>query len=135
MGIVQLFVQHEPYDLNAVMCGGVSDWDARNGEFKKEFVEERVFKIIDEFAPNFSSSVVDYDALSPRDLEKIFGLYKGNIFHGAISLDQIGYNRPIKDIMGSYSTPLKGLFLCGSGAHPGGGVMGAPGRNCANVIK
>lgn len=62
-------------------------------------------------------------------------LYKGNIFHGSISLDQIGWNRPVKEMMGNYHTPLKGLMMCGSGAHPGGGVMGAPGRNCANVIK
>eukprot|EP00484_Ammonia_sp_Unknown_P007751 CAMPEP_0197076138 /NCGR_PEP_ID=MMETSP1384-20130603/211962_1 /TAXON_ID=29189 /ORGANISM="Ammonia sp." /LENGTH=645 /DNA_ID=CAMNT_0042514987 /DNA_START=24 /DNA_END=1961 /DNA_ORIENTATION=+ len=132
--VVQLFVQHAPYDLNAEKCGA-ADWDAEDGEFKKRFVERNVFAIIDEFAPGFSQSVVQYDALSPRDLEKIFGLYKGNIFHGAISLDQIGWNRPIKDIMGTYRTPLHGLYLCGSGAHPGGGVMGAPGRNCANQIK
>eukprot|EP01084_Bolivina_argentea_P118478 210209_1 len=131
--VVQLFVQHAPYDLNYDVCG-VRDWDDNNGEFKKRFVEN-VFGIIDEFAPGFSSSVVNYDALSPRDLEKIYGLYKGNIYHGCVSLDQIGWNRPIKDIMGNYSTPLKGLYLCGAGAHPGGGVMGAPGRNCANLIK
>ena len=131
--VIQLFVQHAPYDLNYEKCG-VRDWDDNNGEFKRKFVEN-VFSIIDEFAPGFSKSVKNYDALSPRDLERIFGLYKGNIFHGSISLDQIGWNRPIKDIMGNYSTPLKGLYLCGSGAHPGGGVMGAPGRNCANVIK
>jgi len=131
--VVQLFVQHAPYDLNEEKCG-VSSWDAHDGAFKKQFVEN-VFGIIDEFAPQFSKSVVDYDALSPRDLERIFGLYKGNIFHGSISLDQIGWNRPVKEMMGNYHTPLKGLFMCGSGAHPGGGVMGAPGRNCANVIK
>jgi len=131
--VVQLFVQHAPYDLNAEKCGA-SSWDAEDGAFKKRFVDS-VLGIIDEFAPSFSSSVVHCDALSPRDLERIFGLYKGNIFHGAISLDQIGWNRPVKEMMGNYHTPLKGLLMCGSGAHPGGGVMGAPGRNCANVIK
>lgn len=93
----------------------------------------RVFKIVDEFAPNFSSSIVGYDALSPLDLERIFGLYKGNIFHGALSLHQLAYLRPAPGYS-NYRTPVSGLYLCGSGAHPGGGVMGAPGRNCARAV-
>lgn len=73
------------------------------------------------------------DLLSPRDLERVFGLQGGNIFHGALSLHQLGYTRPAPGFSG-YRTPLRGLYMCGAGAHPGGGVMGAPGRNCAGVV-
>ena len=88
---------------------------------------------MDEFAPNFSGSVIGYDALSPLDLEQHFGLYKGNIFHGALGLHQLAYTRPAPGYS-DHRTPLKNLYLCGSGAHPGGGVMGAPGRNCARAV-
>ena len=73
------------------------------------------------------------DILSPLDLERIFGLHKGNIFHGSLSLHQLAYARP----MYGYSdnrTPLDGLYLSGAGCHPGGGVMGAAGRNCALAV-
>ncbi|ETO18330.1 hypothetical protein RFI_18944, partial [Reticulomyxa filosa] len=127
--IVQLFVQYAPYELNKEELG-VSSWD--DGDFKQRFAD-RVFRIIDEFAPNFSQSVLHRDLLSPRDLERVFGLHKGNIFHGALSLNQIGYCRPVSKYS-SYRTPIEGLYLCGSGTHPGGGVMGAPGKNCAKHV-
>ena len=101
-------------------------------EFKKAFVQ-RVFGVIDEFAPNFSSTVIEYDALSPLDLEREFGLHKGNIFHGSMSLHQIMYLRPTPEFCNG-TTPVDGLYLCGSGIHPGGGVMGAPGRNAARLM-
>ena len=88
---------------------------------------------MDKFAPNFSGSVLAYDALSPLDLEQIFGLHKGNIFHGALGLHQLAFMRPAPGYS-SYQMPLQGLYLCGSGATPGGGVMGAPGRNAARLV-
>jgi len=90
-------------------------------------------QVIDEYAPGFSRSVIGVDALSPLDLEKVFGLHKGSIFHGAMGLHQLGYTRPAFGYS-SYRTPLQGLYLCGAGAHPGGGVMGAPGRNSAYTL-
>jgi phytoene dehydrogenase-like protein len=89
--------------------------------------------VIDEFAPNFSSSVIGRDILSPLDLERIFGLHKGNIMHGSLALHQLGYARPAFGYS-HYRAPLKGLYMCGAGAHPGGGVMGAAGRNAAHVV-
>mmetsp|Transcript_9426 Transcript_9426/g.32624 ORF Transcript_9426/g.32624 Transcript_9426/m.32624 type:complete len:81 (+) Transcript_9426:1578-1820(+) len=73
------------------------------------------------------------DVLSPRDLETVFGLHKGNIFHGALSLHQLFHQRPVPGFS-SYEMPIPDLFLCGSGAHPGGGVSGAPGYNCAQTV-
>eukprot|EP00730_Choanoeca_flexa_P012837 TRINITY_DN4667_c0_g1_i1.p1 TRINITY_DN4667_c0_g1~~TRINITY_DN4667_c0_g1_i1.p1 ORF type:complete len:569 (+),score=125.32 TRINITY_DN4667_c0_g1_i1:26-1732(+) len=124
--VVQLFVQYAPYDLK------VGSW--ADPAFKQAFVD-RVFAIVDSFAPNFSRSVIGYDALSPLDLEQVFGLHKGNIFHGALGLHQLAFMRPAPGYS-SYSMPLQGLYFCGSGASPGGGVMGAPGRNAAmKVLK
>lgn len=110
--IAQLFVQFAPYDLDPK----VGNW--ADPAFKEMFVR-RVFSIVDEFAPGFSSSIIGYDALSPLDLERIFGLHKGNIFHGSLSLHQLGYTRPAPGIS-SYRTPLKNLCMCGAGTHPGG---------------
>ncbi|GER51177.1 pyridine nucleotide-disulfide oxidoreductase domain-containing protein [Striga asiatica] len=94
---------------------------------------ERCFDLIEEYAPGFNSSIIGYDMLTPPDLEKEFGLTGGNIFHGAMRLDSLFLLRPVNG-WSNYRTPLKGLYLCGSGAHPGGGVMGAPGRNAARVV-
>jgi phytoene dehydrogenase-like protein len=124
--VVQLFVQFAPYDIDPK----IGNW--ADQAFKTAFVN-RVFSIVDEFAPGFSNSVIGYDALSPLDLERVFGLHKGNIFHGSLSLHQLGYARPMSGYS-SYRSPLKSLYMCASGTHPGGGVMGAPGRNCAKVV-
>eukprot|EP01004_Peranema_trichophorum_P010876 NODE_970_length_2213_cov_44.560287_g829_i0.p1 GENE.NODE_970_length_2213_cov_44.560287_g829_i0~~NODE_970_length_2213_cov_44.560287_g829_i0.p1 ORF type:complete len:701 (-),score=153.25 NODE_970_length_2213_cov_44.560287_g829_i0:111-2024(-) len=124
--VVQLFVQFAPYDIDPKQ----GSW--ADPGFKNSFAD-RVFRIIDEFAPGFSESVIARDVLSPLDLERIFGLHKGNIFHGALGLHQLGYMRPVPG-WSNHRTPLKGLYICGSGAHPGGGVMGAAGRNCAQIV-
>ncbi|EGD75393.1 FAD dependent oxidoreductase [Salpingoeca rosetta] len=124
--VVQLFVQYAPYDVDPQ----VGTW--ADESFKESFVR-RVFSVVDEFAPNFSSSVIGYDALSPLDIEREFGLHKGNIFHGAMSLHQILYLRPTPEYCDG-TTPIDGLYICGSGVHPGGGVMGAPGRNAARIV-
>ncbi|XP_066324979.1 uncharacterized protein [Miscanthus floridulus] len=122
--VINLFVQYTPYKLSE------GSWQDSN--VRKAFAE-RCFSLIDEYAPGFSSSVVGYDMLTPPDLEREFGLTGGNIFHGAMGLDSLFLMRPAKG-WSDYRTPVKGLYLCGSGAHPGGGVMGAPGRNAASIV-
>ncbi|KAJ4804342.1 Pyridine nucleotide-disulfide oxidoreductase domain-containing protein 2 [Rhynchospora pubera] len=122
--VVNLFVQYTPYKL--------SEGSWRDPVVRESFAR-RCFSLIDEYAPGFSASIIGYDMLTPLDLEKEFGLTGGNIFHGAMGLDSLFLMRPTKGWSG-YRTPLKGLYLCGSGAHPGGGVMGAPGRNAASVV-
>lgn len=88
---------------------------------------------VDAHAPNFGRSVLGYEALTPLDLERRLGLVGGDIFHGALGPDQLFSARPLLG-QGSYRGALRGLYLCGSGAHPGGGVTGLPGRNAAREI-
>ncbi len=119
-----LFVQHVPYQL------ATSSWEA-----ERDRLADRVFALIDEVAPGFSESVLHREVLAPPDLERIFALRGGNIFHGAMTLDRLGFMRPLPG-SGRYRTPVRGLYLCGAGTHPGGGVMGACGRNAAlEVIR
>jgi phytoene dehydrogenase-like protein len=120
--IIGLFVQYAPYKLAR------GDWDSARAEFA-----DRCFSVIDRFAPNFSRSVLHRQVLSPLDLERRFGLTGGNIFHGAMHLHQLFGFRPVPG-WADYRTPLRGLYLCGSSAHPGGGVMGAAGRNAAQAV-
>jgi phytoene dehydrogenase-like protein len=117
--IIGLFVQYAPYRLQR------GDWDSA-----KESFADRCFDVIDRFAPNFSRSVLHRQVLSPLDLERRFALTGGNIFHGAMHLHQLFGFRPVPG-WADYRTPLRGLYLCGASAHPGGGVMGAAGRNAA----
>jgi phytoene dehydrogenase-like protein len=105
-----------------------ADWSSR----KQEAVE-RIFDVVESHAPGFRQSVIAHSALSPSDLERVFGLTGGDIFHGRLSLDQLWSARPVLG-HADYRTPVKGLYLCGSGAHPGGGVTGAPGHNCAREV-
>ncbi|XP_058766564.1 uncharacterized protein LOC131640171 [Vicia villosa] len=124
MHVINLFVQYTPYKP--------LDGDWQDHEYRESFAQ-KCFTLIDEYAPGFSTSVIGYDMLTPPDLEREFGLTGGNIFHGAMGLDSLFLMRPVKG-WSNYKTPLKGLYLCGSGAHPGGGVMGAPGRNAAHLV-
>ena len=117
--IVNLFVQYAPYRL----AGG--NWDKLKEGFADRCVAE-----INRYAPNFARSVLHRQVLSPLDLEREFGLTGGNIFQGAMPLHQLFSLRPVPG-WGDYRTPIKGLYLCGAAAHPGGGVTGAPGRNAA----
>ncbi|XP_028586421.2 pyridine nucleotide-disulfide oxidoreductase domain-containing protein 2 isoform X5 [Podarcis muralis] len=121
--VVSLFTQYTPYTL-----AGGKQWDDR----EREDYADRVFDCVEAYAPGFKASVVGRDVLTPPDLERIFGLPGGNIFHGAMSLDQLYFARPVPSYS-SYRSPVEGLYLCGSGAHPGGGVMGASGRNAARM--
>ncbi|XP_051680014.2 pyridine nucleotide-disulfide oxidoreductase domain-containing protein 2 isoform X2 [Oryctolagus cuniculus] len=122
--VISLFTQYTPYTLAAG-----KQWD----ELEKNAYADRVFDCIEAYAPGFKGSVLGRDILTPPDLERIFGLPGGNIFHGAMSLEQLYFARPVP-LHSSYRSPLQGLYLCGSGAHPGGGVMGAAGRNAAHVV-
>jgi phytoene dehydrogenase-like protein len=88
---------------------------------------------VERYAPGFKASVVGRQVLSPLDLERVFVLTGGDIFHGALTLHQLFWARPMLGYA-DYRGPLRGLYHCGSGAHPGGGVTGAPGHNAARAI-
>jgi phytoene dehydrogenase-like protein len=104
------------------------DWDAR-----REEAAALIIDTVNAYAPNFKASLIGRQIHSPRDLERKFGLTGGDIFHGRLSLDQLWAARPVLG-HGAYRGPLKGLYMCGSGTHPGGGVTGAPGHNAAREI-
>jgi len=99
----------------------------------KDAAVNAVFDTVQRFAPNFRSALLGYRALTPADLEQEFGLVDGDIFHGQLSLDQLFSMRPLLGYA-RYRGPLAGLYHCGSGAHPGGGVTGAPGHNAAREM-
>lgn len=124
--VAQLFIQYAPYDVDPA----VGSW--KDPVFKQKFVD-RCFAIVEEYCPGFTASIISYDALSPLDLELIFGMHKGNIHHGSLGLHQLGYTRPAMNYS-SHRSPLQGLYFGSCGSHPGGGVMGAAGRNCANIL-
>ncbi|MBL8237130.1 MAG: NAD(P)/FAD-dependent oxidoreductase [Bryobacterales bacterium] len=120
--IIGIFLQYAPYTLRN------GNWDDLREPFFK-----RVLKIIDEYAPGFSSGIEHAELLTPVDLEKRYSITGGNIFHGEMALDQMFSLRPAARYA-NYKTPVENLYLCGSGAHPGGGVMGAPGHNAAMAM-
>jgi phytoene dehydrogenase-like protein len=107
--------------------------DGRSWERARETMAALIIDTVNAHAPNFRRAVIAHSALSPEDLEQRFGLIGGDIFHGALGLDQIWAARPVLGY-GDYRSPVPGLYLCGSGAHPGGGVSGLPGYNAARRI-
>ena len=123
--VASLFVQHVAPHLPA----GRSWADQTEADRFADHVIDTVTK----YAPNFRDSVIARQCLSPLDLEKRFGLVDGDIFHGQLGLDQMFSLRPLLGAA-AYRLPIPGLYLCGSGAHPGGGVTGAPGHNAAREI-
>ncbi|HME05582.1 MAG TPA: NAD(P)/FAD-dependent oxidoreductase [Bryobacteraceae bacterium] len=120
--IMGIFLQYAPYTLRE------SNWDEQREPFAN-----RVIELVEEYAPGFRSLIEHMQVLTPLDLERRFGLTGGNIFHGEMSLDQMFVMRPVPGCA-RYRTPVPGLYLCGSGTHPGGGVMGAPGYNAAREM-
>ena len=120
--IMGIFLQYAPYTLKD------TTWEQERAPYT-----ERVLDVIEENCPNIRDIVVEKQTLSPWDLEQRFGIAGGNIFHGEMAVDQMFVMRPLAG-WAKYRTPVRGLYLCGSGAHPGGGVMGAPGHNCAREI-
>ncbi|NWG24758.1 MAG: NAD(P)/FAD-dependent oxidoreductase [Pseudorhodoplanes sp.] len=121
--VASLFCQHVAPDLS----------DARSWDDCRDGVADLMIATVDRYAPGFAASVIARQILSPLDLEREFGLVGGDIFHGALTLDQIFSARPMLGFA-DYRGPLKGLYHCGAGAHPGGGVTGLPGRNAARAI-
>jgi len=120
--ILTCFVQYVPYRLRE------GTWDE-----KRELLGDRVVKKIAEYAPNVPNAILARQVLTPLDLERTYGLTEGNIFHGDLTLEQLFFMRPVPG-WSQYRTPIIGLYLCGAGAHPGGGVTGAPGHNAAQQV-
>ena len=126
MHVASLFCQHVHPRIGDVLPG--HSWDQHRDE-----VADLMIDTVTGVAPNFAGSVIARRALTPLDLEREFGLIGGDIFHGALALDQLFSARPVLG-NADYRMPVRGLYLCGSGAHPGGGVTGIPGRNAAREI-
>jgi phytoene dehydrogenase-like protein len=120
--IMSIFVQYTPYTLSQ------GSWDAL-----KDAYARRVIETLAEYAPNITNLIAHSHVLSPVDLERVFGLTGGDIFHGQMTLDRLFFMRPVPG-WARYRAPVPGLYLCGAGTHPGGGIMGAPGYNAAREI-
>jgi phytoene dehydrogenase-like protein len=120
--VMSCFVQYAPYHL------AESNWDA-----EREAFGDTVVNTIAQYAPNFKDLILHRQVLTPLDLERDWGLSEGNIFQGELSLEQLFFLRPVPG-WANYRTPVKGLYMCGSATHPGGGIMGAPGRNAAHAV-
>ena len=120
--VMSIFVQYAPYHLN----GGWND-------ARREELGDTVVNTLAEFAPNLKSAILHRQVITPADIERIVGLSEGNIFQGELTLQQMFFLRPAP-AWARYRTPIRGLYQCGSGTHPGGGVMGAAGRNAAMEI-
>jgi len=120
--ILSCFVQYAPYALAS------GTWDEQRDAFG-----DTVIDTLATYAPNIRDIILHRQVLTPLDLEREFGLTEGNIFQGELTLEQLFFSRPVAG-WAQYETPIKDLWLCGSAAHPGGGIMGAPGRNCARRI-
>jgi phytoene dehydrogenase-like protein len=117
------------------MFGGHAPYELKNGTWEQERdnFAGTVLATMDRFAPGFSSQIIDMQVLAPPDIERILNLPNGHIFHGELALDQLFFQRPAPGYA-DYRTPIKGLYQCGSSAHPGGGVSGIPGHNAAREI-
>ena len=123
--VANIFLQYAPYTLSQQVA---ASWHVL-----KESYADRVMDLIEEYAPGFKGLVLHRHVLSPLDLEKEYGLTGGNIFQGEMGTDQLYFLRPLAG-WAKYRTPIGGLYMCGSGTHPGGGVTGAPGHNAAREI-
>jgi phytoene dehydrogenase-like protein len=117
--ILSCFVQYAPYKLAS------GTWDEQRDAFG-----DTVIDTISEYAPNLKDIILHRQVLTPLDIERDFGLTEGNIFQGELTLEQLFFARPVPG-WAQYTTPVRDLWMCGSATHPGGGIMGAPARNCA----
>lgn len=117
-----LGVQNLPFQL------AEGDWDSRRQEF-----QDRVLESLFRFAPNLRNHILGCHVITPLDLERTYGITGGNIFHVAMTIEHMFNNRPLPELS-DYRTPIGGLYLCSAGSHPGGGVIGAPGHNAAQVV-
>jgi phytoene dehydrogenase-like protein len=117
--VMSIFAQYAPYHLN----GGWTD-------ARREAFGDAVIDTLAEYAPNLKSAILHRQVITPADIERTAGIAEGNIFHGELSLQQMFFLRPVPG-WANYRTPIRGFYQCGAGTHPGGGVMGASGRNAA----
>jgi phytoene dehydrogenase-like protein len=115
-------VQYAPFKLKG------TDWDAQRGN-----LGETVVKKLSEYAPGIAELIEEGQIITPKDLEETYGLTNGHIFHGELALDQFFTMRPLLD-WARYGTPIRNLYLCGSGTHPGAGLTGGSGANAAREI-
>jgi phytoene dehydrogenase-like protein len=123
--VMSCFVQYAPYKLRPGL-----NWDQLRDDFGKTVIDT-----VSEYAPNLNNIILHKQVLTPLDLERDFGLTEGNIFQGELSLEQLFFLRPVSGFA-RFRTPIKNLYMCGSATHPGGGIMGAPGRLSAlEVLK
>jgi phytoene dehydrogenase-like protein len=122
--VVSCFVQYAPYHIE----GGPEAWPAQ-----REAFGDAVVQTLAEYCPGLEESILHRQVLTPWDLEQEFGLTEGNIFHGELSLDQLLFQRPAAG-WARYRTPVRDLWMCASGAHPGGGLMGGPGCLAATTM-
>jgi len=121
--VMSCFVQYAPYKLRAGL-----NWDEQREAFGNNVIDT-----LAEYAPNIKNIIINKQVLTPLDLEREFGLSEGNIFQGELSLEQLFFLRPVPGYA-QFRTPIKNLYMCGSATHPGGGIMGAPGRLAALEI-
>jgi phytoene dehydrogenase-like protein len=122
--VMSCFVQYAPYEISE----GPEHWPEKRDAFG-----ETVIDTIEEYVPNIRDLILHKQVLTPWDMEQEFGLSEGNIFHGELTLDQLAFQRPTSG-WARYRTPVRNLWLAGSGAHPGGGIMGSPGALCARAM-
>jgi phytoene dehydrogenase-like protein len=120
--IMMAFTQYGPYELRE------GSWDTERDAYAKRVIDE-----LSRYAPELPQAIEQIEVLTPRDIEERFGLLGGNIMQGELTPDQMFSFRPIP-FYGDHRTPIQGLYICGGGTHPGGGVMGVPGRNCSTVV-
>jgi phytoene dehydrogenase-like protein len=120
--VMSCFVQYAPYDLRG------ENWDDH-----REAFGDTVIDTISEYAPNLKDRILHRQVLTPLDIERDFGLSEGNIFQGELTLEQLFFLRPAPG-WAQYKTPIRHLYMCGSATHPGGGIMGAPGKNAAMTV-
>ncbi len=128
--VMSCFVQYAPYDLRDPVTGRREPalWDRQ-----REAFGDAVINAIAEYAPNIKEIILHRQVLTPLDIERDFGLTEGNIFQGELTLEQLFFLRPVPG-WAQYTTPIDRLYMCGSATHPGGGIMGAPGKNAAERI-
>jgi phytoene dehydrogenase-like protein len=120
--VMSIFVQYAPYHLN----GGWTD-------ARREALGDAVVDTLAQFPPNLKGAILHRQVITPADIERMVGLSEGNIFQGELTLEQLFFLRPAPG-WAQYKTPVDSLYMCGSATHPGGGIMGAPGRNAAMKI-
>jgi phytoene dehydrogenase-like protein len=120
--IMMAFTQYGPYELRE------GSWETERDAYAKRVIDE-----LARYAPELPQAIEKIEVLTPRDIEERFGLLGGNIMQGELTPDQMFSFRPIP-FYGDHRTPIEGLYMCGGGTHPGGGVMGVPGRNCSTVV-